>query len=158
MSEYGKLFRKRENGLTFFTLKSYDPDKEKYFELIRNAREENFRQVIINSKIMTDILFSTINSGGIILKVNMSDNTDQDVTDNIKSLIRRLREDKIFFVKLKEQLDWAAESGSIDINSIEIYNYNKKYQLYSNGIIYGQNLSHFFEKNILKVLEEYFNG
>ena len=85
-----------------------------------------------------------------------SDTTDQDIKDNIRSIISKLRKDKLLFVKLKEQLEWAAERESIDINSIEIYIHNKKYQIYSNGIIFGDDLNGLFENNIKRVLEEYF--
>ncbi|MGG4548357.1 hypothetical protein ABER02_11245 [Rossellomorea marisflavi] len=158
MSEYGKLFRKKEGQKNTFILKPYHPDKEKYFELINKAREKSYKQVIVNSKIMTDILFRTLNSGGVILKINMSENTDQFVTDNIKVIIRKLRENNLLFVKLKEQLDWASESGSIDINSIEIYSNKKRYEIYSNGIISGENIIDLFQNNIQIVLEYYFNG
>lgn len=158
MSEYGKLFRKNEDQKSAFILKSYNPDKDKYFELINRARNESYRQVIVNSKIMTDVLFTTINSDGIILKINMSESTDQDIKDNIKAIIRKLREDKLLFVKLKEQLEWASESGSIDINSIEIFCYQKRYEIFSNGIVSGDAISELFQRNIRIVLEDYFNG
>lgn len=158
VSEYGKLFKRNEEQKAKFVLKSYDPDKDKYFEVINRAREGGYRQVIVNSKIMTNILFSTINSNGVILKVNMSENTDRDINDNIKVVIRKLREDRLLFVKLKEQLEWASESGSIDINSIEVYYNQNRYEIYSNGIVTGKDIAIIFEENIKTVLEDYFYG
>lgn len=156
MDKYSKLFKKNQDNEIKFFLRPYNPDNEKYFEVIKKARSEGLKQVIVNSKIMTDILYSILEFGGIILKINMSDNTDQDIKDNIKSIIPKLKNDRLLFAKLREQLEWAAESGSIDINSIEIYIYNKKYQIYSNGIICGDDLNRLFENNIKRVLEEYF--
>ncbi|WP_427127940.1 hypothetical protein ACQCPQ_31065 (plasmid) [Priestia megaterium] len=158
MNSYGKLFRGHSEKNNQLLLRSYDPVKEKYFEVIKEARNEGLKQVIINSEIMTDILYATLNSDGLILKVNMSDNTDDDIKENVKAIIRKLKSDKLIFVKLKEELEWAADSGSIDINSIDIYISNKKYEIHSNGIIHGDDLDSIFDKIMKPVLEKYFYG
>ncbi|UAT31985.1 hypothetical protein K7T73_07130 [Bacillus badius] len=158
MSEYGKLFKKNTGVKTHLCLRSYNPEKDKYFEVIKSARKEGLKQVIVNSEIMTNILYSTLKSGGIILKINLSDSTDQDIKDNIKAIIPKLKSDLLLFVKLKEELEWAMDSGSIDIHSIDIYILNRKYTIYSNGIIYGEKLEELFENTIKPVLEEYFRG
>lgn len=158
MNSYGKLFRKQGDKSIQLSLRSYNPEKEKYFQVIKEARSEGLKQVIINSEIMTSILYTTLELDGVILKVNLSDNTDDDIKENVKVIISKLRSDKLIFFKLKEELEWAADSGSIDINSIEVYFSNKKYQIYSNGIINGDNLEVVFDKIIKPVLEKYFYG
>lgn len=158
MNSYGKLFKGNSSTNNQLLLRSYDPVKEKYFEVIKEARNEGLKQVIINSEIMTDILYATLNSDGLILKVNMSDNTDDDIKENVKSIIRRLKSDKLIIEKLKEELEWAADSGSIDINSIDVYFSNKRYEIYSNGIIHGDDLNLIFGKIMKPVLENYFYG
>ncbi|MDR4888231.1 hypothetical protein RGU12_11780 [Fredinandcohnia sp. QZ13] len=154
MNSYGKLFKGRNK----INLRSYDPEKERYFKVIKEARREGLKQVIINSEIMTDILYATLQSDGVILKVNMSDTTDKDVKVNVKAIISKLKSDKLFFVKLKEELEWAADSGSIDINSIDVYFSNKRYEIYSNGIIHGDDLDLLFNEIMKPVLEKYFDG
>lgn len=154
MNSYGKLFR----GNDSINIRSYDPEKDRYFEVIKEARNEGMKQVIINSEIMTDILYATLKLDGIILKVNLSDNTDKDIKDNVKAILSKLKSDKLFFVKLKEELEWAADSGSIDINSIDVFFQKKRYEIYSNGIIHGDDLDLLFEKIMKPVLEEYFHG
>ncbi|MFK4353831.1 hypothetical protein [Bacillus sp. RC92] len=158
MNSYGKLFRKQGDKSIQLSLRSYNPEKERYFQVIKEARSEGLKQVIINSEIMTNILYTTLELDGVILKVNLSDNTDDDIKENVKVIISKLRSDKLIFFKLKEELEWAADSGSIDINSIEIYFSNKRYQIYSNGIINGDNLEAAFDKIIKPVLEKYFYG
>ncbi|MCU5582470.1 hypothetical protein OCF65_18710 [Bacillus toyonensis] len=158
MNSYGKLFRKQGDKSIQLSLRSYNPEKERYFQVIKEARSEGLKQVIINSEIMTNILYTTLELDGVILKVNLSDNTDDDIKENVKVIISKLRSDKLIFFKLKEELEWAADSGSIDINSIEIYFSNKRYQIYSNGIINGDNLEVAFDKIIKPVLEKYFYG
>jgi len=154
MNSYGKLFR----GHSKINLRSYNPEIERYFQVIKEARSEGLKQVIINSEIMTDILYATLQSDGMILKVNMSDNTDNDVKDNVKAIISKLKSDKLIFVKLKEELEWASDSGSIDINSIDVYFSNKRYEIYSNGIIHGDDLDLIFSEILKPVLEKYFYG
>lgn len=156
MDLYGKVFRDiKTNDIV---LRPYNPDKEKYYELIKAAKNEGLKQVIINSEIMTSILYNTIEQDGIVLKVNMTENTDQDVKDNVQLIIKKLRYDKLVFSKLKDELEWAEDSNSIDITSIEIYLHNKKYQIFSNGIVAGSDINKLFVNNIKAVLEEYFNG
>ncbi|PFX43527.1 hypothetical protein COL32_14440 [Bacillus pseudomycoides] len=158
MNSYGKLFRGHSNKNIQLFLRSYNPDKEKYFEVIKDARSEGLKQVIINSEIMTNILYTTLQSNGVILKVNMSDNTDEHIKDNIKAIISKLKSDKLLFVKLKQELEWAEDSESIDINSINIYFLNKRYEIHSNGIINGDDLDVLFNKIMRPVLEQYFYG
>lgn len=156
MDTYGKIFRDiRSNDMV---LRPYNPDEEKYYELIKAAKSDGLKQVIINSEIMTSILYNTVENGGLVLKVNMSENTDQDVKDNVQSIIKKLRHDKLIFSKLKDELEWAEDSNSIDIISIEIFSDGKRYQILSNGIVVGSDLGKLFENNIKAVLEEYFNG
>lgn len=158
MNSYGKLFRRQTDKNIQLSLRSYNPEKERYFQVIKEARNEGLKQVIINSEIMTDILYTTLDIGGLILKVNMSDSTDEDIKDNVKAIISKLKSDKLLFLKLKEELEWAADSGSIDINSIDIYFLNQRYEIYSNGIIHGDDLAGIFENIMKPVLEKYFNG
>lgn len=157
MDKYGKIFKKQTNGLREFELRAYDPDKDKYFDVIKKARLDGFKQVIINSKIMAEIMFSILNSKGIILKINMTDNADQDIVDNLKSIISKLRTNHLLFVKLKEELELITESGSIDISSVEIYINKKKYEIKSNGLIIGSELDLFFIHTLVPVLEDYFS-
>ncbi|MFD9275322.1 hypothetical protein NX819_14720 [Bacillus subtilis] len=157
MDNYGKVFKKQFDDKLEFQLRSYDPDKEKYFDIVKNARTEGFKQVIINSKIMSELLFAILNSNGYLLKINMTDNTDQDIIENLKSIIPKLRHKPLLVIKLKEELDLITESGSIDISSIEIFINNKMYEIKSNGIIIGLELDYFFNEIIKPVLEDYFS-
>lgn len=156
LENYIKLFKKYQNDKFSFVFRTYNPDEEKYFEVIKTARSEGLNQVIINSEIMTDILYSTLEHDGLILKINMTDNTDRDINDNICSIIPKLKKDRLLFLKLKEQLEWAAESNSIDIKSVEVYVFEKKYEVYSNGIIIGNDFDGPFKNLIKDVVENYF--
>lgn len=157
MEQYGKVFKKQTNGLNIFEIRAYDPNIEKYFDVIKKARDDGFKQVIINSEIMSKLMFNILNSQGFILKINMTDNTDEYLVDNIKSLVSKLKTNPLLFVKLKEELNFITESGSIDISSIEIFIDSTRYEIKSNGLIVGTNLDSFFEKIFFPTLEDYFS-
>ncbi|MDI4570444.1 hypothetical protein [Bacillus altitudinis] len=157
MEQYGKVFKKQTNGLNIFEIRAYDPNIEKYFDVIKKARDDGFKQVIINSEIMSKLMFNILNSQGLILKINMTDNTDQYLVDNIKSLVSKLKTNPLLFVKLKEELSFITESGSIDISSIEIFIDSTRYEIKSNGLIIGKNFDVFFNNIFLPTLEDYFH-
>lgn len=157
MEEYGKVFREISSPKKSYTLCTYRPEEESYFEVVKRARESGKRQVVLNSEIMTELMLSIINNGGIVRKINLSDSTDQDVIDNITSIINKMKSDPLMFVKLKDELEWVYDSGSIDINSVTIYFNNAQFTVYSNGIVFGQNPLDLFETILIKVLEEFFD-
>lgn len=155
MNEYGKIFRQKKNNK--FSLRSYNPDKEKYFELIQKAKKDSYTQLIINSELMIDLMYKILNLSGVVLKISMSETTDQNIKDNVKFILQKLRQDNLYFSKLKEELEWAIDSGSLDIESIDAYYKKNKITIKSNGIIYGKDKSTTFEEVIIPVLECYFN-
>ncbi|WP_024427881.1 hypothetical protein [Bacillus safensis] len=157
MNNYGKIFKKQLNNRLEFQLYSYNPDKEKYFDVIKKARTQEFKQVIINSEIMSAVLYAVLKSDGFIMKISMSDNTDEDIIENINKIVSKLRLKSILFVKLQEELDLITESGSIDIMCIEILKSKKSFKIYSNGIVFGDDLETFFIDFLKPVLEKYFN-
>ncbi|AQY41151.1 hypothetical protein P4V72_00095 [Bacillus thuringiensis] len=158
MNHYGKLFINNSNSQSSISLETYNPDKEKYFEIIKRARGKGLRQVIINSELMLEILYQVLENNGVILKVNLSDSTDDEIKDNINSILPKIRQDKELYVKLREELEWAVDSGSIDIFNIEVYVFKTRYQIFSNGIINSSKMDEMFEKVILPVLRKYFNA
>lgn len=157
MEEYGKVFREISSQKKSYTLCTYRPEEESYFEVVKRARESGKRQVVLNSEIMTELMLSIINNGGIVRKINLSDSTDQEVVDNITSIINKMKSDPLMFVKLKQELEWVYDSGSIDINSVTIYFNSAQFTVYSNGIVFGQNPLVLFETILIKVLEEFFD-
>lgn len=158
MNHYGKLFINNSNSQSSISLETYNPDKEKYFEIIKRARGKGLRQVIINSELMLEILYQVLENNGVILKVNLSDSTDDEIKDNISSILPKIRHDKELYAKLREELEWAVDSGSIDIFHIEVYVFKTRYQIFSNGIINSSKKDEMFEKVILPVLRKYFNA
>lgn len=154
---YGKLFKRYLDDKLDIIFNEYIPDKQKYYRLIEEALERGEKQVIINSEIMIAIIFEVIKSSGIILSVEMSDNTDKEVMVNVKKILSGMRENSIEFVKLKEILEWSNSKDSIDITSIDIYYDDNRYIIKSNGIFYcindEMNLKGIFYKLLKKIVE-----
>jgi len=155
MELYSKVFRHKVKKE--LTLRSYNPDSESYFDLIKMARSDGYNQVIINSEIMISIIHSLLETDNILMKITMSDNTDQDVRESIDYVVKKMKHDKLLFFKLKSELEWVIDSGSIDINCIDIYFEKQRYTIYSNGLVIGKQIHTVFKKLIKPVLGVYFN-
>ncbi|KMY49257.1 hypothetical protein [Peribacillus loiseleuriae] len=155
MDEYGKIFRKYSNDKLNICMESYNPDVEKYHEVILRMKAKSYKQVIINSELMIEILNAVIMNEGYILGINFTDNTDENLKIDVKNFVLKIRKDRLQFINLKELLKWALDNNSIDIFNIELY-YNKiHYTVYSNGLIMGNKLNLIFEDIIEKVLDNY---
>ncbi|MED2940640.1 hypothetical protein [Cytobacillus horneckiae] len=155
---YSKVFKYNEKGTNIPALVPYNPEKETYYELIKKSRKKGLRQIIINSEIMTELMYNTLSHEGLILDINLSDNTDKISKDNVESILHAIRKNKLNFIKLREELDWAIERESIDISNIIIYIDNIKLEIKSNGIIIGEINNYFFDKVMKPTLENYLNG
>ena len=156
---YGKLFKRYLDDELDIIFNEYIPDEQKYYRLIEEALKRGEKQVIINSEIMIAIIFDVIGLSGIILDIEMSDNTDKVIKDNVKKILSKMRTNNIEFVKLKEILEWSNSKDSIDIMSIDIYYDNDRYTIKSNGVFYcvndeKKNLNHILDKLLKKIVEK----
>lgn len=157
MDQFGKIFRNVSTQNEQFELCEYNPKEHSYFEIIQKGRQDGKRQVVINSEIMNEILYKIISNEGFISKIKLADSTDQDIIDNVTNLIPKLRTNPLLFIELKKELEWAYDSGSIDIVSIQVIFESKLYQITSNGLIEGKEVATFFMEIINPILTSYFN-
>lgn len=155
MELYGKIFRHKVNKE--ITLRSYNPDSESYYDLINKARSEGYNQVIINSEIMVSIIHALLKTDNMLMKITMSDNTDQDIKESIDYVVKKMKQDKLLFIELKSELEWAIDSGSIDIKCIVIYFKKQRYTIFSNGLVIGKQIDTVFKKLLKPVIGVYFN-
>jgi len=155
MEVYGKVFRKYSQDKLDISMKSYNPDIEKYHEVILKMKNEGYKQVIINSELMIKVLSEIILNEGFILQVNFTDNTDENLIIDVKNLVAKIRHDRLQFIKLKDVLNWALDNNSIDIFNVELYYKKSKYTVYSNGLVEGNEIDIVFDEILEKVLLEY---
>lgn len=150
MENYAKIFRKyKDNSNLDISLDEYNPDDKKYKDLIIEKKKNNFKQVIINSELMVDIIKETLSKEGIIQNIDFTENTDYEINEDVKKLLWKLRDNKIYFDDLKILLSWVIDKNSIDIKELCIYYKNNQYSIYSNGIIKGSDI-----KEVFKIIVE----
>lgn len=153
MEEHGKVFRNySEDGKLQIELEKYNPDQELYHDVISRMNAKGFKQIIIHSEMMLSILENVLLAKEYILVVNFNDSTDESIILETRSILKKIRENPLDFVKLKDLLKWALDNNSIDIFSIEVSNQKKHIAVQSNGIIIGTNIDDFFQNIIKKVL------
>lgn len=162
--KYAKVFKKFniDSHITLHLL-PYDVENQKYLDLLDEAKSNGLSQVVINSEIMLDLLSYTVENDGLILKIKLNNYADEELEDEITYLVRRVREEKNLFGDLKESLSWILDSELIDITSITIaFSLDDmsiySWEIFSNGIIIGENIGEFFNKHLYKVIGEYLNG
>lgn len=161
---FAKVFKKiNKNSRSTLYLRPYDVENQQYLDIIKDAQSEGLSQVIINSQIMIDFLSYTLEKDGIILKIQMNNYADVELKDDIMAIVRKLRKEKHLFQELKQQLSWALDSESIDILSITIAlkiddSFPQSWEIFSNGIIVGEDIEKFFRVHLCQVVEGYLNA
>ncbi len=159
MDVYGKIFKRYLDNNLDVMYREYNPDSPdgKYYLLIEEALKNKEQQVIINSEIMLDIVYSVVEDGGIILEIKMSDNTDQEVIDNIKRILQKMQKNSLYYTDLKELLEWANTTDSINISLLDLYYKDVRYQLNVEGLFWNiknnNDLQEFFHGIIKKSVE-----
>ncbi|WP_068983849.1 hypothetical protein [Lysinibacillus xylanilyticus] len=156
MEAYGKIFRKYSAEEIDFNLNIYKPDEKKYHEVICEMKKRGFKQLIINSELMIEIMSQVIQNNGFILGIHFTESIDEYLTGKVKDLILKIRHKPMSFIELKELLDWTVDNNSIDISRIELLYKNSKFEIYSNGqIIGGENINVIFEEILIHVFKGY---
>lgn len=156
MSEYAKVFRKYNGDSTLeISMDTYNPDEKKYKDLIIEKKHNGFKQVIINSEIMIEIIKESLIKNGLVQVISFTDNTDEEIIDDVNNLLWKMRENKVYFEDLKRLLSWALDKDSIDIKETSIAFKKKQYTIHSNGLIIGENNKEFFVEIIEPAIRRY---
>lgn len=150
-----KLFRRSLEKQTEIESVEYDPKLQNYREMINGMRDNNYKQVIINSELMINIMENVFLSGGILQKIKLDEGSDEVFHQEIEDLLRKVRNDKKNFVLLKNELSWAEEYDSIDINSMLIFYNGFQSEVKSNGVVIGENPSDIINEVIAPLLKRY---
>jgi len=151
-----KVFKSQKNGKLNLRLETYDPKQKKYTDVVASMRDEKFKQVILNSEIMIMIMEKVLKLQGILMKIELEDTTDPDIIEEVNDLVKKIREENvIYYEDLVKLLFWTNDNNSIDLRKITVALERNKYEIFSHGIIDGENYDELFEKVLLPVLEEY---
>lgn len=134
-----KFFWKTHNCSKEIFCMPYDENME-YYAFLKQYYNEGYRQIIITSEIMIEIIKHFVLEKGIsVYNIEFMED-DSDLVEEIESLIDRFLEDKVFFVRLLEKLNFLAEKSSIDIKRVFFKGRNNEgiainFYMQSNGII-----------------------
>jgi hypothetical protein len=154
---FGKIFRKRNTESLLLEIIDYDPSRDiDYYNFIKQQRDNEFIQLIVNSKLMMVLIkYYFIERQFQIKKIEMMEE-DEDFSASCNILINALSNDR---AKLNDLLDFVEKLD--DEESIEIFKISLKYRnaetneyigvdIQANGVIKINTDAYENEKNILK--------
>lgn len=151
-----KVFKRHANGKLNLRLETYDTDQQKYTDVVSNMKKEKYKQVILNSEIMLMIIEKVLKLKGMLMKIEFEDTTDSEIIEEIDHIVKKIREESvIYYEDLLKLLHWTSDNNSIDLRKLTVSLEVNKYEIYSNGIIEGENFDELFQKVIVPVLEKY---
>lgn len=135
-----KLFWKMDADARKIHCVSYDSSID-YYAFLRNCHDQGYKQVIISSEIMIQLIREAcLGKGYKITKIEF-DEEDAELEEEIQ-VILRLMDDRnpAYFCDLVDKLNFLAERSSIGIKRVYIRglyaeDYIESYFLQSNGII-----------------------
>lgn len=135
IEKYGKFFRNLSNSkISCF---QYDINQN-YYTLIREKQNEGFAQCIITSNIMIEIMQYFILKGDTsIISIEFMVEHDE-IEDEIKFILKRMKENIIHWIDLKEKILFLSQNDCIEVKKIELKNINGLGYIFSiqvNGII-----------------------
>lgn len=134
-----KLFWKTESGKQHICCVDYD-DQQDYYIFLRKCRAKGYRQVIVTSEIMIQIIrHACLDKGHYIYRIEFAED-DTDLENEMDGILKAIHKNPAYFGDLLEKLRFLAEKTSIDLKRIYIKEKYKdttpdNYFVQSNGII-----------------------
>lgn len=114
----GKLFQNiQTRKITPFR---YDPSKQDYYKLIREAQEKGYSQSIITSDIMISLIEHFLLKHKVIITNIEFLVEDSDLTSEIDFILNKLRENAAYWEILKNKLQFLSTDSCIEIKKIDI--------------------------------------
>lgn len=134
-----KLFWKVNSGKRHICCVSYD-DNAEYYTFLRKCRDEGFRQVIVTSEIMIEIISNAyLKKEYSVYKLEFVEE-DSELESEMNTILQTIQNKPAYLSVLLEKLKFLSEKSSIDIKRIYIKSPYKEdgfdnYFIQSNGII-----------------------
>lgn len=119
----------------------YD-DNVEYYTFLRKCRNEGYKQVIITTEIMIQIIrYACLEKGQSIYKIEFVEE-DSELESEINAILQNMAKKPAYLTVLLDKLKFLSESSSIDIKRIYVKGMYKNkdtavenYFVQSNGII-----------------------
>lgn len=153
-----KIFLDKSNEIKKIEYTSND--QKNYFEFVKSCYEKGFKQVIITSKMMLNILEEFFYKKYRINEINFCED-DDELNEELKRLMDKIEIDRAYFKLLLDKLECLGQDSSIDIESIKMSDSNKnngKYFTFSirvNGIMTLSSNNENDEKIIFDILRKF---
>lgn len=136
-----KLFWKIDATSRHIHCVSYD-DNVEYYTFLRKCRNEGYKQVIITTEIMVQIIrYACLEKSQIVYKIEFVEE-DSELESEINAILQTMAKKPAYLTILLDKLNFLSESSSIDIKRIYVKGmYENKdtvvdnYFIQSNGII-----------------------
>ncbi len=115
-------------------------DNVEYYAFLKQYHDDGYRQIIITSEIMVSLIEHFVLDKGLsVYNIEFMED-DPDLKDEIESLLTMVSDNRAFFGKLIEKLNFLSEKSSIDIQRIYFKGRSNEgtainFYLQSNGII-----------------------
>ncbi|OEH53996.1 hypothetical protein AQ616_09415 [Oceanobacillus sp. E9] len=140
MESQAKLFF---NSIQQIELITYNYSQNEYRKVLEYAFENNLKQIIFTTTIFKKLIEKTYEADLYLAEINFMECLDEQEFTEVKDLISEINVNKkkrIFINLLGKELERFANSESIDIKSIVIFDKEKrqKVELYNNGVIIGE--------------------
>ena len=114
-----KLFWKNDNNHKSICAIKYD-DNIEYYTYLRNAISDGYRQVIITSEIMLQIIrMSCMVKGYSIYRIEFAEE-DAELNQEVSLLIQNAESNPVYLAELLYRLKFLMEQSSIDIRRLYI--------------------------------------
>ena len=134
-----KLFWKTYLDVRHIECIPYD-DTVEYYTFLRDCRSKGYKQVVITSEIMIEIIRQEcLKNGHIVSKIEFVED-DLDLSEEIDWILSKMVKNSGYLTELIDKLKFLAEKSSIDIKRIYIKSqYTESgtadYFIQTNGII-----------------------
>lgn len=115
--EKGKLFFTFIDGVKHITDIPYNPETE-YYTFLKKCFDSGYRQIIITSSIMLQIIEQYIFSRKFdIMKIEFMED-DDDLNNIVEQYLKNVQVDRAYYQKLLENLKFLCEKSSIEIKRV----------------------------------------
>lgn len=139
VSQRGKYFWRINDLKKNISCIEFSEDEE-YYTFIKKCYQNGFRQIIVTSEIMVQLIqYFVIDQGLVVYNIELMEG-DEELEDEVQNLLDLVDKSAVHINKLIHKINFLSEKSSIDIQRIYFKgrdNDNKAISFYlqSNGII-----------------------
>lgn len=114
----GKLFRRLETNS--IECLQYDYGVQDYYRMVQEMINRGYRQIICTSSVMVAIIeHYLVRHNAVLISIDFLQE-DDELNEEIKAIISKLRDNGAYWAILKERLEFLSKYDSIDIKQVAI--------------------------------------